>query len=150
MHAENDLLSTPLPIPYPSPMIVELTPEEKNRLIDGYEHLHAILKRFLLYEGEIGSDREHFWMIGYQSLDYEKYVELVAIGQLNVVAMLLREAYRMAVHQGCNRVIMAHNHSNGDLKFSRADSEVTKRMVMAERSLGFRCSITWLFPILHP
>lgn len=100
-------------------MILELTSEEKGRLVDGYDHIHAILRRFLLFEGEIGKDREHFWVIGFQSLDYIKYVELVALGELNTVAVLPREAYRMAVHQGCNRVIIAHNHPNGLLKFTK-------------------------------
>ena len=48
-------------------MIVELTPEEKSRLIEGYDHLHGILKRFLLIEDEIGRDREHpFDQLGHQ------------------------------------------------------------------------------------
>jgi DNA repair protein RadC len=117
-------------------MIAELTPEEKNRLVDGYEHLHAILKRLLLFEDEVSREREHFWVIGFQTLDYVKYVELVALGHLNGVAILPREAYRMAVHQGCNRVIMAHNHPSGNLKFSRADVELTRRMIAGGEILG--------------
>lgn len=117
-------------------MILELTSEEKGRIIEGYDHIHAILRRFLLFEGEIGKEREHFWVIGFQTLDYIKYVELVAIGSLNDVAVLPREAYRMAVHQGCNRVILAHNHPSCDLKFFRADSELTKRMIAGGEILG--------------
>lgn len=117
-------------------MIVELTSEEKDRLVDGYDHIHAILRRLLLFEGEIGKDREHFWVIGFQSLDYIKYVELVALGELNTVGVLPREAYRMAVHQGCNRVIIAHNHPNGQLKFTKGDTAVTRRMIEGGEILG--------------
>ena len=117
-------------------MILELTPEEKTRLVENYDQIHGILKRFLLFEGEISMEREHFWVIGFQSLDYIKYVELVALGELNTVAVLPREAYRMAVHQGCNRVLIAHNHPNGSLKFTKGDSLVTKRMLDGGEILG--------------
>jgi DNA repair protein RadC len=117
-------------------MIVELTVEERSRLVDGYDHLHAILRRLLLFEGEIGMEREHFWVIGFQNLDCIKYVELVALGEFNTVAVLPREAYRMAVHQGCNRVIIAHNHPNGQLRFTKRDTTVTRRMIEAGEILG--------------
>lgn len=117
-------------------MVIELTPEERSRVIEGYDQIVEILRRFLLWEGGFATDKEHFWVIGFQTLDYIKYVELVALGDLNTVSVLPREAYRMAVHQGCNRIIIAHNHPSGDLRFSKADSGLTRRMLESGQILG--------------
>lgn len=73
-------------------MIVELTPEEKSRLIEGYDHIHVILKRLLTFEGGFSHDKEHLLVISFQAFDYIKYVELVAMGELNSVKAVSRKA----------------------------------------------------------
>lgn len=117
-------------------MLVDLTPDEKSRMVEGYDHIHAILRRLLLFEGEFARDKEHLWVIGFKTLDFIQYIELAALGQHNKVASVPREVYRMAVHQGCTRIILAHNHPSGTLKFSAADGKFTSRMADGGELLG--------------
>ncbi len=43
----------------------------------------------------------------------------------------------MVVLLGCNRILIAHNHPSGELKFSTADGKFTTRMAEAGDILGF-------------
>lgn len=112
-------------------MIVELTPEERSNVIKGYDQIYEIMRRILLSEDEVGQEREHFWGIGFQTLDTIKYIELVALGNINRVGVSPREVFRMAVTLNCPRILVIHNHPSGSLRFSKSDIAVTTRLVEA-------------------
>ena len=97
-------------------------------LIRSSDQLQAILSRMLAYEDEVSQEREHLWVIGFQTLNIIKFVELVAYGSLDSVEVVPREVFRMAVAQGCSRVVVAHNHPSGSLKFSEQDHQVAKKL----------------------
>lgn len=112
-------------------MIVELTPEERSQVIEGYDQIYEIIRRILMFEDETGRKREHFWGIGFQSLDTIEYVELVALGTTNKVHVSPRELFQLPVLLSCPRIIVAHNHPAGKPEFSAADTKLTRRLVDA-------------------
>ncbi len=112
-------------------MIVPLTEEEKSRVISSYDQIYEIMRRILMFEDEAGREHEHFWGIGFQTLDYIKYIELVALGNINKVFVSPRELFRLAVTLNCPRVLVVHNHPSGSLKFSKADIALSARLVAA-------------------
>lgn len=61
---------------------------------------------------------------------------LATLGLLAESAAHPRETFREAVRQGAASVILAHNHPSGDATPSRADIDVTRRMIEAGRILG--------------
>lgn len=112
-------------------MIIPLTDEEKSKVIGSYDQIYEIMRRILMYEDEAGRTREHFWGIGFQTLDYIKYIELVALGGINKVNVSPRELFQLAVTLNCPRVLVVHNHPSGSLKFSAADTKLTRRLIDA-------------------
>lgn len=112
-------------------MIIPLSDEEKSLVIAGYDQIYEIMRRILMYEDEAGRTREHFWSIGFQTLDHIKYIELVALGTMNKVHVSPRELFQLAVTLNCPRVLVIHNHPSGSLKFSAADTRLTRRLIDA-------------------
>ena len=63
-------------------------------------------------------------------------VEGIAEGSLNVVNVLPRELFRVAVRRNAFAVIIGHNHPTGDPSPSKADIELTERMRQAGEMIG--------------
>lgn len=117
-------------------MIVQLTESERSQVIDSYDQLYGILGRILSMEEPTGRMLEHFWVIGFEAIGRIKYLELVALGGMNIVHIDALDVFRLAVLFGCKRMIIAHNHPSGSLEFSKADKELTFRLVLAGSHLG--------------
>jgi len=60
----------------------------------------------------------------------------ISVGSLNATVVHPRDAYRAAVIQGANAVIVAHNHPSGDPTPGREDRECTQRLAQAGKILG--------------
>lgn len=60
-----------------------------------------------------------------------EYVELVALGRVNAVAILARDVFSYAVETRCARIVLIHNHPSGNLMPSDQDIFVTEKMVDA-------------------
>ena len=112
-------------------MLIQLTPEERSQVIEGYDQIYEIIRRILMFEDESGRKREHFWGIGFKSLDTIEYVELVALGSVNKVHVSPRELFQLPILLSCPRIIVAHNHPAGRAEFSAADTKLTRRLVDA-------------------
>jgi DNA repair protein RadC len=112
-------------------VIIPLTDDEKSKVIGSYDQIYEIMRRILMYEDEAGRTREHFWGIGFQTLDHIKYIELVALGTMNKVYVSPRELFQLAVTLNCPRVLVVHNHPSGSLRFSAADTRLTRRLIDA-------------------
>jgi DNA repair protein RadC len=112
-------------------MIVELTPEERAMVIRSYDQLYQVMGRILAMEDEAGRTREHFWVIGFQSIRQIKYIELVALGSANSVHVNARETFQMAVILNCPWILLVHNHPDGSLTFSTSDKRIAGRLTQA-------------------
>jgi DNA repair protein RadC len=112
-------------------MIVELTPEERSQVIEGYDQIYEIIRRVLLFENEASRKREHFWGVGFQTLDTIEYIELVALGAGNKVYVSPRELFQLPILLSCPRMLVVHNHPSNVPEFSAADMKLTRRLVDA-------------------
>jgi len=62
--------------------------------------------------------------------------ERQTVGTINHAPAYPREVCRRALEVGASSVILVHNHPSGDPSPSRADIEVTRRIVEAAKTLG--------------
>lgn len=71
------------------------------------------------------------YAIGLNTVNDLQYLELVALGALNKVAIDPVELFHLAVNKKCKKIVLIHNHPSGDLNPSRSDLEFTKEMIKA-------------------
>jgi len=95
-----------------------------------------ILTGVLKSEDPIDQDKEHFWGIGLTTGHQIKYLELVSVGILTESVVHPRETFRLAIHEGIDSLIVAHNHPSGDMIPSPQDKAITKRLVKAGSIIG--------------
>jgi len=85
--------------------------------------------------------------IGYRNQEYfvavmldarQRVIDLygAAVGSLARVDVHPRELFRKAIQVGAHSIIIAHNHPTGDSSPSKADVELTERMVDVGRDVG--------------
>lgn len=73
-------------------------------------------------------DQEQIWCILLNSNNTPIGRKLLTIGLVNQSQTHPRESFRFAVREGATSVIFAHNHPSGNVKPSKEDIEITKRM----------------------
>ena len=95
-----------------------------------------VLNNILKAESRIDQDKEHLWVIGFDTGLKVKYIDLVGLGILNTCPTHPREVFRVAIHQGVNSIIIGHNHPGGRIDPSRSDIEMTQQMRKAAEILG--------------
>ncbi len=62
--------------------------------------------------------------------------EVISLGTLNTSLVQAREVFRPALEYSAAAIIIAHNHPSGVIKASRADVEITDRLLKAGDILG--------------
>ena len=95
-----------------------------------------IMTTILQTESEIDKDKEHFWVIGLNTQNIIKYIELVSLGCLNKNLVHPREIYRLAISQGVSSIIGIHNHPSGSVEESNEDVALTTQLIEAGKILG--------------
>jgi DNA repair protein RadC len=93
---------------------------------------HSVLNAEPIHDRE----KEHFWIVGLNTRNNIKYIELVSLGTLNASLVHPREAFRFAVLQGSSSIILAHNHPSDDMNPSEDDLSLTRRLCDAGKILG--------------
>lgn len=80
--------------------------------------------------------KEHFVIFFLDSRNQEIKREIVSVGSLNANHVHPREVFEPAVRHLAAQVIIAHNHPSGDAEPSKADLEITKKLVEGGNILG--------------
>ena len=83
-------------------------------------------------------DKEHFWVVGLNNLNQIKFIELVSLGTHTSSLVCPTCVFRLAIHQGVNRIIVAHNHPSGDLRASDDDVKITERLIESGKILNVK------------
>ena len=96
----------------------------------------SIMQNILDKENAIDQDKEHFWVIGLNTRNNIKYIELVSLGILNTTIVHPREVFRMAIFKGTSRLILCHNHPSGNTEPSEEDLSLTRRLFHAGEIIG--------------
>ncbi len=102
------------------------------------EDIANILFAVLASEDPIDQQKEHFWAIGLNSRKQIKYIELVSLGIINCSLVHPRETFRLAIFEGVEAIIVAHNHPSGDIEPSEFDDKVTKQLVEAGKIINIQ------------
>ena len=110
-------------------------PQTSNRIV-GPGSIAEIFKAVLNAESDCDRDKEHFWIVGTNTRNNIKYIELVSLGTLNAALVHPREVFRMAILQASSSIITVHNHPSGDPEPSEEDIKLTRRLCEAGRILG--------------
>jgi len=110
--------------------------EETSQLETRINWPSHVAKLKLIEKELIKSDREKFICLHLDTRNRVISYEVVAIGSLNQVIVHPREVFKGAILSNAQSVILCHNHPSGDVKPSKQDIELTKRVKYAGNILG--------------
>jgi DNA repair protein RadC len=116
-------------------MQVKITKAQKIKLLNSTD-IYNIMQDVLLRENKIDRNKEHFWTIGLDTANRLLYIELISLGSSVTVPAEPMQVFRVAVLKAAARLILLHNHPDGDLKPSKQDVIVTDRLYQVGNILG--------------
>ncbi len=109
-----------------------------NTVINDLAGIAEVFGAVLNTESEVDRDKEHFWIVGLNTRNNIKYIELVSLGTLNASLVHPREVYRMAIMKASSSIIIVHNHPSGDPEPSEEDGKITARLANAGNIIGIQ------------
>ena len=118
-------------------MNVKLTKEQKIKVANS-EDVFSIMREVLKRENRLSRQKEHFWVVGLNVNNVIAYIELVALGSVSKIIVKPVEVFSFAVAKKCESVILVHNHPSGDLTPSKADIDLTKKLVNGSKFLEIK------------
>ncbi len=102
----------------------------RNKIGSAADVADLLMYRFKEYE------TEHFKSLLLNTKNEVINIDDVSRGTLNETLAAPGDVFRRAVREGATAVIVAHNHPSGNPEPSRADLELTRRLVEAGEVLG--------------
>lgn len=118
-------------------MNVKLTKEQKIKVANS-EYVFSIMREVLKRENRLSRQKEHFWVVGLNVNNVIAYIELVALGSVSKIIVKPVEVFSFAVAKKCESVILVHNHPSGDLKPSKVDIDLTRKLVNGSKFLEIK------------
>ncbi len=109
-------------------MQIELTKKQKIRVMNS-DDLYHVMRQILLRENKIDQDQEHFWVVCLYGVNKIINIELVSLDTIDGTIVKPMQVFRVAIQKGAVKVILVHNHPGGELIPTRADRDLTDRMV---------------------
>jgi DNA repair protein RadC len=109
-------------------MNVELTEEQKIKILNSSD-VYMVMKQILMRENKIERDQEHAWCVCLAANNAVLNIELVSLGAINETILQPMQVFRIALIKGAVRLILVHNHPDGELRPSTGDKDVTDRMI---------------------
>ena len=110
--------------------------EHTRQKVTSADVVESILRPILQAEHEVDREKEHFWVIGLNTKNRVKYIDLVSLGTLNATLTSSREVFRLAIMNAVDRLIVAHNHPSNETEPSQEDLRITKTLVEAGKIIG--------------
>lgn len=108
----------------------------KKEVFDSPSKIAQLMKNILWIENEIDREKEHLYVIGFNTRNNIKYIELVTLGLLDSSLAHPREVFRLAISQAVKRIVLVHNHPSGNLEPSKQDIGMTKQVYLAGEIIG--------------
>jgi DNA repair protein RadC len=109
-------------------MIIKISDKQRIKITTP-QAIFRLFQDILKTEDKVDKDKEHFWVVGLDTRNIIKYVELVSLGTLNASLVHPREVFRTAISQGVAQIILGHNHPSGDATPSEDDLEINIRLI---------------------
>jgi len=110
--------------------IVHAQPPER-RIIRSAQDVYA-----LLFADMALLEQEHLRVILLSARNEVVSVREVYRGNISAVQVRIAEVFQVAVRDGCQSIIVTHNHPSGDPAPSAEDAELTRQMIEAGKLLG--------------
>jgi len=110
--------------------------ERTNDVILNPKNAEKVLRAAMASFDEVEKDKEHFFVLGLDTRNQLKYLDVCSVGTLNYNLVHPREVFRLAIMRGCASIVVAHNHPSGAVEPSEEDLSLTKRLVQAGTLLG--------------
>ncbi len=117
-------------------MNIRLSEAQKRQSYTSPESIAAMMHRVLLRENRLSRSQEHFWVLGLNNANQLLYIELIALGRQNRVAVNPPDVFRTAIHQSALKVVLVHNHPSGRLDVSEGDKSVTGQLLKVGELMG--------------
>lgn len=109
-------------------MDIELTDAERIKVLNS-DDLYSIMQKILLRENKIDQNREHFWVVGLETNQRILFIELISLGSVNESLVEPMEVFSLALQKRAVKIILCHNHPNGELRPSDKDLDLTDRLI---------------------
>ncbi|GHM99184.1 hypothetical protein WSM22_06740 [Cytophagales bacterium WSM2-2] len=116
-------------------MNIRLSKHQKIEILNSVD-VYKIMQEVLLRENKIRRGQEHFWVVGLNNANKLMFIELVSLGAHNRVTIAPPEVFRMAIYKLASQLILVHNHPSGTMAISRADKDLTDRMIKSGKMLN--------------
>ena len=82
--------------------------------------------------------QEEFWILMLNNMNYIQEERLISKGTLDKTLIHPREIFRYAIKNAVSKIILVHNHPDGDSTPSRNDLEITEELVKAGNLMGIK------------
>ena len=115
-------------------MNIKLTNSQKIKILCS-DDIYGIMQKILLRENKIDRNREHFWTISLDNANKILNIELVSMGSATKTVVEPMEVFSIPLQKRAVRVILVHNHPSGEITPSKADMDITDRLIQAGRIL---------------
>ncbi len=113
-------------------MNIQLSDEDKIKVLNG-DDVYGIMQRILLRADKIDQNREHLWIVGLATNNRILFIELISLGSVNATIAEPMDVFSFALQKRAVKIVLVHNHPNGDLKPSEADKDTTDNLIQAGR-----------------
>ncbi|MCH1942413.1 JAB domain-containing protein [Holdemania massiliensis] len=80
-------------------------------------------------------DREVFIVVNLSTNNIPVNLSVVSMGSLDAALVSTREIYKTAILSNARAILLLHNHPSGNLKPSKADLDITKKIVACGKLL---------------
>lgn len=98
--------------------------------------IYELMKKIYEVNSELDRDREQLYLIGMDTRNNTKFIELISLGTIDETLVSTREVYRTALYHNVNAIILVHNHPSGECTPSDADIIATERIAEAGKIIG--------------
>lgn len=109
-------------------MNIKLTAAQKIKILN-IDDLYRIMQDILLRENKIDRNKEHFWLVCLASNNRILMIELISLGSVNAIIVEPMDVFSFALQKRAVKLMMVHNHPSGELKPTKADIQLTDKMM---------------------
>jgi DNA repair protein RadC len=113
-------------------------PRNEDINIANSKDIARIMRKILLRQNRLRRKKEYFWVIGLSTANDIEYIELIAIGTLNMVGIDPVDVFNFAVAKKCKKIILCHNHPSGNIRPSEKDEKLTRRILAGANVLNIQ------------
>lgn len=86
----------------------------------------------------IKADQESFWVLGFNTGLKGIYKECLFLGGMDRCSVDPKIIFKRLLMNDCRAFIVVHNHPEGSYIKSKADDDVTKRLLFVSEAMGMR------------